>query len=118
MTNTTMTTREFYAAVIAANVSDELTAKANELIAALDAKNEKRRTTDTKEKKEAAARRELVLAFLRENEGAFTRDDIAAAIDLEPSKVTGACTMLVKEGVVVKTEVKIDKARKMAYQIA
>lgn len=111
----TMTVREFYEAVVAANISDTLTDKAHELIAALDAKNAKRRSTDTKEKKEAAARRGTVLAFLRSNEGAFTRDEIAENVGLKPSEVTGACTILCKDGVVEKTEVKIDKARRVAY---
>lgn len=118
MTEKTMTTREFYAAVIAANVSNEMTAKAQSLIDALDARNAKRKSTDSKEKREAATRRELVLSFLRENEGAFTRDAIAEGCDLKPSEVTGACTWLVKSGDVVKTEVKIDKSKRVAYAIA
>lgn len=118
MTEKTMTIREFYAAVAEGNVTEEIISKAAELLAAHDARNEKRKSTDTKEKKEAAARREVVLAFLRENEGAFTRDAIAEGCDLKPSEVTGACTWLVKSGEIVKTEVKIDKSKRVAYAIA
>lgn len=118
MTEKTMTIREFYAAVIAANFDPEVTAKARELTAALDARNEKRKSTESKEKREAAARRGLVLDFLREHEGAFTRDVIAEACDLKPSEVTGACTMLVKSGDITKTEVKVDKSKRVAYAIA
>ena len=51
-----MTTREFYVAVADSDVGEELITKAQELIAALDAKNAKRKSTPTKEQKEAAAR--------------------------------------------------------------
>lgn len=115
MTNTTMTTREFLTAVIEGKLDASVIDKAQSMLTALDARNEKRKSTESKEKKEAAARRELVLGFLRENEGAFTRDAIAEGTGLEPSKVTGACTALVKEGLVSKSKVKVDKAEKMAY---
>ena len=50
-----MTTREFYTAIVnAENLPAELTEKATELLSAMDKSNEKRRGTETKEKKEAA----------------------------------------------------------------
>ena len=113
-----MTIREFYNEVINANINDDLTAKATELVAALDARNEKRKGTESKEKKEAAERRNAVLEFLKSHEGAFTRDQISFEIDMDPAKVTGACTTLIKEGLVVKSEVKVEKSRKVAYSIA
>jgi len=61
-----MTIREFYNEVINANINEDMTAKASELLAALDTRNEKRKSTESKEKKEAAARRDAVLAFLKE----------------------------------------------------
>ena len=48
----------------------------------------------------------------------FTRDQISFEIDMDPAKVTGACTALIKEGLVVKSEVKVEKSRKVAYSIA
>ena len=114
-TNTVMTTRDFLNAVISSEMSEDIKAKASELLAALDKRNEKRKSTDSKEKKEAAERREQVLNFLRSNEGEFTREQIAEAVGFEPSKVTGACTALVKEGLVSKSKVKVDKTEKMAY---
>ena len=64
-----MTIREFYNEVINANVSEDMTNKATELLAALDARNEKRKGTESKEKKEAAERRNAVLEFLKSHEG-------------------------------------------------
>lgn len=123
-----MTTREFYVNVldlIDVIVSDDPTgcvdtdamaAKARELIAALDAKNEKRKTTETKEKKEAAARREAVLAFLKEQTEPVTRDTIAGVLDMTPAQAGAACKAL--GALVAKSEIKVDKARKVAYSIA
>ena len=111
-----MTSREFYVAVAEAQISDELTTKAQELIAALDAKAEKRKTTETKEKKEAAARREAVLAFLKEQTEPVTRDTIAGVLDMTPGQAGAACKAL--GGLVAKSEIKVDKARKVAYSIA
>ena len=113
-----MTIREFYNEVINANVSEDMTNKATELLAALDARNEKRKGTESKEKKEAADRRNAVLEFLKTHEGAFTRDQISFEIGMDPAKVTGACTALIKEGLVTKSEVKVEKSRKVAYSIA
>ena len=111
-----MTTREFYTAIVnAENLPAELTEKAAELIAALDAKNEKRKTTE-REKKEAAARREAVLAFLKTQTEPVTRDTIAGALDMTPAQAGAACKALGEA--VTKTEIKVDKARKVAYSIA
>lgn len=112
-----MTIREFYNEVINANINDELTAKASELVAALDARNEKRKGTETKEKKETAERRAAVLAFLKEQTEPLTRDTIAGVLNMEPTKVSGACKGLVDAGLVKKSEVKVDKARKIAYSV-
>ena len=111
-----MTTREFYIAVADSDVGEELIAKARELIASLDAKNEKRKSTETKEKKEAAARREAVLAFLKEQTEPVTRDTIAGVLNMTPAQAGAACKALGE--LVAKSEIKVDKARKVAYSIA
>ena len=131
-----MTNREFYQEIINvlqvqqmegrndadlySNTADcnVLMDKALALIDALDARNEKRKNTESKEKKEAAERREVVLEFLKTHEGAFTRDMIAFEVDMDPAKVSGACTALVKSGLVNKSEIKVEKSRKVAYSIA
>lgn len=113
-----MTNRDFFAAVQAAAISDEMTAKAQELIDALDKRNDKRKSADSKEKKETAARRAAVLDFLLTNEGQFTREQIAEAVGLTTGQVTSACTALVKGELVTKSEIKVDKARKTAYSAA
>lgn len=110
-----MTIREFYQSVIEANFSEETTNKANELLNALDARNEKRKSTESKEKKEASARRDSVLDFLKNNPNeVFTRDQIAEAINITPAQVTAACRVLTDH--ITKSEAKFDKAKKVVYQ--
>ena len=111
-----MTTREFYQAVADSDVGEELITKAQELIAALDAKNAKRKTTPTKEQKEAAVRRETVLAFLKGQTEPVTRDTIAAGLGISPAQATAACKAL--GDAVTKLEAKIGKSKKIVYQIA
>lgn len=125
-----MTIREFYQAVIDLADTDsatdpsmtfggfpvpDISNKASELLAALDVRNEKRKGMETKEKKETAERRATVLAFLKEQTEPVTRDTIAGVLDMEPAKVSGACKGLVDAGLVEKSEVKVEKARKVAY---
>lgn len=122
-----MTTREYYVNVldlIDVIVSDDPTGcvdteamakKTRELIAALDAKNEKRKNTETKEQKEAAARAAAVLAFLKEQTEPVTRDTIAGVLSMSPAQASAACKALGEA--VTKTEIKVDKARKVAYSI-
>ena len=112
-----MTTREFYTTVLSVeNLPEELATKAQELISALDAKNAKRKTTPTKEQKEAAARVQAVLDFFYDHQGTpFTRDKIAEALGITPGQVTAACKGLVAENMVIKSEAKIDKSKKVVY---
>lgn len=112
-----MTNREFFVAVLSANVSDELNTKAQELIDSLDKRNDKRKSAESKEKKETAERRQKVLDFLKNNEGVFTREDIAEGCELTASQVTSACSALCKAELITKSEIKVDKARKVAYSI-
>lgn len=115
-----MTYREFYSAV--ANLTAEDNAELNEFackaIEALDHKNELRKGRESKEKKETSARKASVLDFLTENEGTFSRNEIAVALGITDGQATSACTALVKEGLVTKSEIKVDKAKKMVYTIA
>ena len=111
-----MTNREFYLSVINGTVSEETINKASELLAALDTRNEKRKSTESKEKKEAAERRNAVLEFLKEQTEPVTRDTIAGVLNMTPAQASAACKSL--GGMVVKVEIKVDKARKVAYSIA
>ena len=81
-----MTYREFYNAVLNANISDEMNETAVEFLSKLDSRNEKRKNTVTKDKAEAASRRDMVLEFLRVNEGVFTQSPHAGMKTLPPQQ--------------------------------
>ena len=115
-----MTTREFYTAIVnAENLPAELTEKATELLSVMDKSNEKRRGTETKEKKEAADRRDRVRLFFETNPNeTCTRDNIAAQLSITPGQVTAACKTLIEVGYLTKSEAKVDKVRKVVYSKA
>jgi hypothetical protein len=111
-----MTIREFYQSVINANVSEDITAKATELLAKHDESNAKRKSADSKEKREVRERVQKVLDFLCDHQGEqFTRDDIASATELSVGQVTAACKPIVVDGTIIRAEVKVGKTRKVVY---
>ena len=111
-----MTNREFYLSVADGVVSAEVSEKARELLASLDARNEKRKSADSKEKRESAIRRQTVLAHLTV-EGQTADDIVAQCNGLSVGQVRSALSTLVRDGYAVKNEVKVGKARKMAYAL-
>ena len=112
-----MTTREYFQAVLDAHISDEMDAASRQLIQKLDDKNAKRKTTPTKEQKEASTRRGLVLGFFQGRpDEVFTRDAVAEAVNVSPAQVTAACRVLLAEGSITKSEAKIDKTKRVVYQ--
>ena len=117
MTTNTITARQYFQNVLDAHISDEMDALSVKYIAGLDARNEKRKSADSKEKREARARRESVFNFLTEHKGeVFTRDQIAETLGISGAAVSSACKAL--GDAVSKTEVKIDKSRRVVYTLA
>lgn len=111
-----MTTREFYLSIINGTVSDETITKASEMLASLDARNEKRKSADSKEKRETRERVQMVLDFLCDHQGeSFDRDAIASATGLSVGQVTAACKPIVVDGTVIRAETKVGKTRKVVY---
>lgn len=116
-----MTTRELYNAVI--NTLDEygtdsaidLAVEMRGLVSKLDARNEKRKSAESKEKRESASRRETVLNSLSETP--LFAETIADANGLSVGQVRSALSALVREGKASKMEVKGGKSRKMAYTL-
>lgn len=103
----TMTNRDFYNAVISANISDELTAYATNALAKMDAANEKRRNTPTKAQKENAPVIEAIQGVL--NGELQTASDIAAAVGISTQKASALLRGLVTEGYAVAEDVKVPK---------
>lgn len=117
MTNTNITARQYFQNVLDAHISDEMDALSEKYIKGLDARNEKRKSADSKEKREVRARVDAVKAFLMAHIGEqFTRDAIAEGCGISVGQAQSACKALGE--IVTKSEVKIDKARRVVYSIA
>ena len=117
MTTSTITARQYFQIVLDAHISDEMDALSAKYIAGLDARNTKRKSADTKEKREVRARVESVKDFFDAHKGEwFTRDQIADAVGISGAQVTAACKALGEY--VTKGEAKVDKAKRVVYSLA
>ena len=123
-----MTTREFLNDVVSlcalfndqpadcVNIEDVST-KATELIAALDAKNAKAKARPKKENAEVADRRAKVEQFFKENGDEFTADEVAEQTGLSAPQVASAVRSM--GDAIVKGKRKIDsKHSKVTYKRA
>lgn len=99
-----MTNRDFFNAVITANVNDELTAFAKAEIAKLDARNDKRRNTLTKEQKENEVIKESILGVLN---GVTTAAEVGKTLEISTQKASALLGQLAFDEKVIVTEVKI-----------
>ena len=101
-----MTEREYLNKVIAlAQNDEEMTNETNARIAKLDAKNAKRKTTQTKVQKENEPIAQAILAALAN--GAMISTDLASAIGQTVPKTNGVAGTLVNDGKITKAKVKV-----------
>ena len=100
-----MNEREFLTAVINGNLTADVIAHANEGIAKLDARNEKRKATQTKAQKENEPIAQAILDTLAEHPNGMLGVDLATAIGQTTQKTNGVAGNLVKESKVIKTKV-------------
>jgi hypothetical protein len=101
-----MTNREFFNAVIKANINPEVTEMATSLLTKLDERNAKRKETETKEQKENKVLMGTILANLSAGTPTVA-STLGAILGVSTQKASALCTLLVKEGKVVATEVKV-----------
>lgn len=107
-----MTEREFYTAVIEANINDELTGFATKGIEKIDKANEARKVK-TAEKAvakevEKAPIREAIFAVITTGEGKTASDLIAeAGVDVKPQAIPSLLKPLIEAGKVIKTDIKV-----------
>lgn len=104
---TKMTNRDFFNAVMSADVSTEIKEYAQNELAKMDARNAKRSSTMTNTQKENIVLKEQILSVLS-NEG-----KIASVIHEETGmsiqKVSALCRQLVEEGKIVVEDVRVPK---------
>lgn len=125
-----MTMREFYQNVLNTcgttaspwgEDEEQIVDICHKQIAALDARNEKRKSVDSKEKREVAQRVLLVQNFFKGNDEKLftgvTRDEIAEATAMTPAQAQAACKTLVTMGHIHKGEAKIGKSKRTVYYL-
>jgi DNA-binding Lrp family transcriptional regulator len=114
-----MTEREFLTAVLAVEgIAEDVRTHATEGIAKLDAKNSKRKNTQTKTQKENEPIKASIVALLTEN-GAMVASEIATAIGISTQKASALCKQLVGEGILTEGEVKVkNKGTVKQYSVA
>ena len=112
-----MTQREFFTKVIEANVNEELTSKAQELIEALDKRNSKKASTQTKTQKENEVLKASMVETLEKGKG-YLAVEIASAMGFSTSKASALAKQLVVEGKATVADVKVKgKGMQKSYTI-
>ena len=101
-----MTNREFFNAVIKANINPEVTEMATSLLTKLDEKNAKRKNTETKEQKENKVLMGTILANLSAGTPTVA-STLGTVLGVSTQKASALCTLLVNEGKAVAVEVKV-----------
>ena len=102
-----MTEREFLNKVLAIEgIDKELSDYASEGIAKLDARNDKRKNTQTKAQKENEGIMTSIVDLLA-NEGAKVASSIGASLGISTQKASALCKLLVNEGKVTVADVKV-----------
>ena len=101
-----MTQREFFTKVIEANINEELTSKAKELVAGLDKRNAQKSATMTKTQKENEVLKAEMVEKLEKGKG-YLAVEIASAMGFSTSKASALAGQLVKSGKATVADVKV-----------
>lgn len=102
-----MTEREFLNGVLAIEgLSKELTDHATERITALDARNDKRKNTQSKAQKENEGIKQTIYDLLVAN-GSMVASEIGNALTLSTQKVSALCGQMVTAELLTVVDVKV-----------
>lgn len=102
-----MTNRDFYTAIVNANINDEITAHASAAIEKLDNALEARKNKPSKKATENAPILEAITNALTPEYQVAA--DIAVAVGITTPKASALLRQLVTDGVAVSTDVKVPK---------
>ena len=113
-----MTNREFYTAIIGnPNVADDLKTYAQGEIDKLDARNDKRKNTQTKAQKENEGIMTSILGHLAN--GSAVASEIGSALGISTQKASALCKLLVNGGKLTVADVKVkNKGTVKQYTLA
>lgn len=118
-----MTQREFYEAVINANINDELTSFAEAGLTKLDHTNELRKIATAKKAAEKAAEkapiREAIMKVMTKEAKTASTLIAEAGVEIKPQAIPSLLRTYVEDGTVTKTEVKVaGKGKQVGYVLA
>ena len=112
-----MTNREFFTAIVSANINADLTTHALAEIAKLDKKNAKRKATEGEIKTDNKPIADAILKALEG--GTMISADLAKFIGQTTQKTNGVAGEMVKIGLLTKSKVKVkNKGEVTAYTLA
>ena len=112
-----MTNREFFNAIVKANINEDITNHALAEIGKLDKKNAKRKATEGEIKVENKPIAEAILKALEG--GSMLSANLAQAVGVTTQKVNGVAGEMVKLGMLDKFKVKVkNKGEQTAYALA
>ena len=112
-----MTNREFFNAVINANINAEITDFATDAIRKLDERNSKRKSTKTAAQKANDAFKVEIAEFLTGREDFTLCSEIAKHFGVTTQKVTGVLGLMVEDGTVVAADVKVKGGKRKGYKV-
>lgn len=113
-----MTNREFYNAIVTANLSEEITEKAQALLAQIDARNEKRTSTPSKKSIENAPLKDAIVALFNDEVKALTAAEVGVHLEITTQKASALLRQMVESGVLTSEDVRISKKGKVkAYSL-
>ena len=101
-----MTQREFFNAVITANISADITEFAKERVAHLDTVNSNRKAKGTVTQRENEGIKANILAGVKPNV-TYTANEIGVMVGISTAKASALCRQFVQAGTFTESEVKI-----------
>ena len=108
-----MTNREFYTAISAGSINDEIIAHATEALAKMDEANAKRKDKPSKVQEANAPIKMALLELLQSNPNSkYTEGELGTMLEVSHNKAGSLARQLVAEGKVTSAEVKIAKVGK------
>lgn len=116
-----MTQREFFTAVVSANISDSITEYATSAIAKLDEKNAKRKTTGTATQKANKVIKDVILSAMEKGVTYTATEIVALGIEgvTSTQKVSPLMKQIADTGKIIISEVKIKgKGKVKGYTLA
>lgn len=114
-----MTNREFLNAVINAEISDELTAQAQDMLAKLDARNAKRAATPSKSAVANEPIKAKIVELLSGATELMTASQVGESLEISTQKASALLRQMVEVGTLISEEVKVPKKGKQkGYTLA